>query len=212
MGKNIQTICWDCAKATGGCSWSDELKPVDGWTAAPCQASQRFKPYDSYVVIRCPMFDRDSLNGGQEKLLKIWGKGKKHENGNNRKRTSAAAANRVAKSHGSDRVDIRRDRVAVQSDEPERDVIELSFGIVEQAVKDWKALDYGKRAEVVVDGIMITRREVVRFFFSEWFYHLIKPFPYTPRQIRKALKIPEDALQTIDSNDAEERRLKWLGE
>ena len=28
------TICWDCKKATTGeCSWSKNLKPVDGWKA-----------------------------------------------------------------------------------------------------------------------------------------------------------------------------------
>lgn len=90
--------------------------------------------------------------------------------------------------------------------------MDLAFGIVEQAVRDWKALDYGEKAEVVMDGVMVSRREVVRFFFSEWFLHLIEHFPYTPRQIRKELNIPEDALQKLDSNESEERRLKQCSE
>ena len=51
MGK--QSICWDCKKSTTGeCSWSKELKPVEGWTAKENEGS--------YCVKKCPEFIRNS--------------------------------------------------------------------------------------------------------------------------------------------------------
>ena len=202
------TLCWDCANASGGCSWADELQPVEGWQAYPCVANSRYLPYDSFIVLTCPLFERDAVSGGQDRYL-LGKKRKRNGTGNNRKRGSADVKNRMAQSHGSDRVDVRSSRISVRQDESTRDVIELAFGIVEQAVRDWKALDYGRKPEALMDGVTVTRREVVRFFFSEWFLHLIEPFPYTPKQVRKALNIPENALELLDSNDSEERRLKW---
>lgn len=56
MGK--QSICWDCKNSTGGgCSWSKELKPVEGWDAKT--------DGDSYLVIKCQLFDRNSYCFGQ---------------------------------------------------------------------------------------------------------------------------------------------------
>lgn len=60
------TICWDCAFATGGCPWSDYLKPVKGWTAKPVHK----ECLDSYQVLECPLFKRDALNFGLTKLPK----------------------------------------------------------------------------------------------------------------------------------------------
>ena len=87
----------------------------------------------------------------------------------------------------------------------------LAFGIVEQAVRDWKALDYGRKPEALMDGVLVSRKEVVRFFFSEWFLHLIEPFPYTAKQVRAALRIPENALELVESNAFEERRSSCSG-
>ena len=61
------TLCWDCAKAVGGCSWSDHDRhtPVDGWTA-----EERYLRIDckggcmTYVVRECPEFVRDGTGGG----------------------------------------------------------------------------------------------------------------------------------------------------
>ncbi len=59
-----QTLCWDCQKACGGCSWSDEYIPVDGWIAIyhPIKADHMGADVvlDSYFVRRCPQFVRDS--------------------------------------------------------------------------------------------------------------------------------------------------------
>ena len=72
QGKKGQpTLCWDCSKATGGCPWADYGRPVKGWTAREIQKSSS-KPYLSYVVYNCPLFDRDAMCGG----LKRYKKGK----------------------------------------------------------------------------------------------------------------------------------------
>ena len=48
-------FCWDCVHAvpdeTHGCSWSNFLKPVEGWQAE--------KTDISYHVISCPLFEKD---------------------------------------------------------------------------------------------------------------------------------------------------------
>lgn len=57
-----ETLCWQCAKACGGCSWSSLAhKPVTGWTAErrdiPVQNSS--VPVESYVVHDCPEYVPD---------------------------------------------------------------------------------------------------------------------------------------------------------
>ena len=51
------TLCWDCQKATGKCSWSEKLIPVEGWTAEPTYTAS--SDMHSYRVIECPEFVRD---------------------------------------------------------------------------------------------------------------------------------------------------------
>lgn len=61
------TLCWDCARACGGCSWSNhwEHRPVAGWTAVETRVRMNNNEYEpSYIVIACPEFDRDGINGG----------------------------------------------------------------------------------------------------------------------------------------------------
>ena len=60
------TLCWSCAKACGGCSWSDgTFTPVPGWTAEPT-VLQGYKlkcglaPMESYHVTACPLFEDDT--------------------------------------------------------------------------------------------------------------------------------------------------------
>ena len=60
-----ETLCWKCAKACGGCSWSSKAhKPVTGWTAErrdiPVQNSS--VPVESYIVESCPEFVSDRKN------------------------------------------------------------------------------------------------------------------------------------------------------
>ena len=54
-----ETLCWDCQKATGGCSWSRNLTPVEGWEAKQIKVKGNFytnEVLDSYVVTNCPEF------------------------------------------------------------------------------------------------------------------------------------------------------------
>jgi len=60
------TICWECANATGGCSWSKRLIPVKGWKAIPTTKQTT----NSYAVYECPKFKRDAINHGQRRLPK----------------------------------------------------------------------------------------------------------------------------------------------
>ena len=70
-----QTLCWDCANATGGCSWADHdtHTPVKDWTAIetkirihnPSIPDQHTR---SYIVITCPEFIRDAEGHGTKRL------------------------------------------------------------------------------------------------------------------------------------------------
>ena len=73
------TLCWDCANSTDKhkCPWVGKGQPVPGWTAMPNQlkvVGNKGEPVDSFHVIACPLFDRDSFNGGLE--ANIFGKKK----------------------------------------------------------------------------------------------------------------------------------------
>lgn len=58
-GKSTQP-CWTCAKACGGCNWSDELKPVDGWEAEEfIIKSGKLLPLLSYRITKCPEYEKD---------------------------------------------------------------------------------------------------------------------------------------------------------
>lgn len=45
-------LCWGCQNAIGKCSWSRELKPVDGWVAEE-------HPKGRYEIYSCPQFIPD---------------------------------------------------------------------------------------------------------------------------------------------------------
>jgi len=59
-------LCWNCKHACGGCSWSRNFTPVEGWTAAPTvinvERTRRGKPFvrsiASYDIQSCPQFVR----------------------------------------------------------------------------------------------------------------------------------------------------------
>ena len=59
-------LCWLCEKACGGCSWSKDFTPIEGWKAIPTKISSytmlsngRRKKYymDSYEIHECPEFE-----------------------------------------------------------------------------------------------------------------------------------------------------------
>ena len=47
------TLCWVCQNCFGGCSWSSDYTPVEGWKAK--------KTPTSYLVLSCPSFDPGTL-------------------------------------------------------------------------------------------------------------------------------------------------------
>lgn len=66
------TLCWSCANAYGGCSWSKSFAPVDGWAAEPTKITKfgnwktksgdtRRKVYEcqSYHIEACPLYRKD---------------------------------------------------------------------------------------------------------------------------------------------------------
>ena len=60
--KKHDTICWECEKASGGCSWSRDFIPVEGWNAVPTKIQQRNSDgksisIDSFDVVECPEFE-----------------------------------------------------------------------------------------------------------------------------------------------------------
>lgn len=51
------TLCWTCGHAAkNGCSWARDLTPVRGWEAV--------REGESFTVIRCPEYKRDSFGDG----------------------------------------------------------------------------------------------------------------------------------------------------
>lgn len=72
------TLCWDCRNATdpAKCPWVGKWEPVDGWDAKPTllKIPGCIEPVQSFHVISCPLFDRDSYKGGLEE--NVFGKRK----------------------------------------------------------------------------------------------------------------------------------------
>jgi len=62
-------LCWQCARASGFCNWSLDLKPVEGWTAKPTMIRHMSRGgcdnnaliiTNSYKVKDCPLFIKDA--------------------------------------------------------------------------------------------------------------------------------------------------------
>ena len=74
--KKHSTLCWDCDKACGKCSWSKRFKPVDGWKAVPTKVwiggESRHPWGDSFDVYECPEFEPLNIKNKDEfiKLIK----------------------------------------------------------------------------------------------------------------------------------------------
>ena len=60
MEPKKDTLCWDCQRACGGCSWSQSFTPVDGWEAQPTKIKCGRRGFiSSYLVTACPLFIPD---------------------------------------------------------------------------------------------------------------------------------------------------------
>ena len=72
---------------------------------------------------------------------------------------------------------------------------EISCLIIEQAVMDWKRLEYGKLGRTTTEGsnAYIYRAELIAFFKSAWFDILLEAAlpDYTSSEIRRQLNIKE---------------------
>ncbi len=65
--KEHESLCWCCENARGGCSWSKNFEPVQGWNAKPTKVCIRKKTLksgkkkryytDSFDVYDCPEFE-----------------------------------------------------------------------------------------------------------------------------------------------------------
>ena len=55
-----EQLCWTCKKCTGGCSWSHNLTPVEGWVAEETllRFYSRQKPIPTYRIYQCPLYER----------------------------------------------------------------------------------------------------------------------------------------------------------
>ena len=56
--ENGETLCWECKKSGGLCSWSQSLTPVKGWTATESTRSTYIGEDKVYCVVKCPEFVR----------------------------------------------------------------------------------------------------------------------------------------------------------
>lgn len=76
-----RTLCWDCKHSTdiNRCPWIRDCTPVDGWWARSKVIRYRIYPPDapaytreteSYCVICCPKFERESFGAGLVPLEK----------------------------------------------------------------------------------------------------------------------------------------------
>ena len=208
------TLCWCCENATSNyCPWVEKGDPVPGWRATPTKIKQNGRVVcDSYHVNSCPMFKRDATNGGRMKYVSHLEyvpekplKGETDENSNHNKRGGSASGSRVAESDGTRHVDSGRRDVANKAsrrswgamNHVERDPFDLALAIIERHALDRRALDCGERDFVLVDGVLVSKEDTLTFFFEPWFEDLCVAIHYTPKQVRKALRVPEDGIERL---------------
>lgn len=64
-GHKANSLCWQCKRAYGLCSWSDRFVPVKGWEAEPTviqgEKKGRKPEISSYDVKKCPLFIQDRV-------------------------------------------------------------------------------------------------------------------------------------------------------
>lgn len=56
-----ETKCWTCKNSSGGCSWSRSFRPVKGWLAEKTVIKGIDGYLDSYLVIECPLYDKETI-------------------------------------------------------------------------------------------------------------------------------------------------------
>lgn len=66
---NRANICMECVNACGGCSWSKNFTPVDGWTAEKVERrhTDGYRTVDEgYRITDCPKFQKERKGNGSE--------------------------------------------------------------------------------------------------------------------------------------------------
>lgn len=66
--QQAETLCWYCANACGGCSWSKKLVPVDGWVTRARGPGED--------VVACPKFVADGRERHEPKVVRRQRRGK----------------------------------------------------------------------------------------------------------------------------------------
>ena len=51
-----ESLCWNCKNCFGGCSWSKDFAPVEGWKATETYIPMNGEHAQSYKVIECPQY------------------------------------------------------------------------------------------------------------------------------------------------------------
>ena len=59
MRAKEEQLCWNCKRATGGCSWSASGEPVENWIAEPTVVMDVEGEIASYKIMGCPLFESD---------------------------------------------------------------------------------------------------------------------------------------------------------
>lgn len=217
----LPTLCWDCANATNNdCPWVDRAEPVPGWGAKKTKIRKGGKVIcESYHIRSCPKFKRDAENGGRKKYQSRLEYdplgGEKNEGSNFDKHNRPDAWDRMVKHNDSQPVGNRGGAVADKGsrgtwgdlNNVERDPFDLALGIIERYALDWRALEFGARDFALVDGVLVSKEDTACFFFEPWFETLCTAIHYTPKQIRKALRIPEDLIERLIEEARKDGRL-----
>lgn len=54
------TICWKCKNSYyGKCSWHTDFTPVKDWVAEPTKIKNYKEYINSYLVLKCPNFEKE---------------------------------------------------------------------------------------------------------------------------------------------------------
>lgn len=163
-GKNGSdiTLCWDCRNATNPwvCPWVRNGTPVKGWAANQTVIKTGKVITDTFKVLECPLFKRDSFKGGQEECL-----------------------------FGEKR------KVEIDGE----DAKNLAVAIISRYAEDWRFLNYGELDDLYYCGSQLNRREILRFFGSQWFGDLLELAAPSvdPPTVWAELKITEQMLKGV---------------
>ena len=87
------------------------------------------------------------------------------------------------------------------------DTANIAEAIIERAILDWKYINSYGVPDTKMEDVVVTKHDLIEFFFSEWFVRLLESFSYhSPEQIRKYIGITEDMNPTKKVMETAKRR------